>query len=158
MQHSIPRCRLTVLALTALCIILHYTYPASGWWPMFHNDAQRTGKSSAVGPLSPVLKWSYRAGSEISSSPALSSVGAVYVGAGDNRFYSVDSGGTLLWSYAAAEPISSAPAVGADTVWVGSDDNRLYCAVDLTGLLSWSYETGGDISSSPALSGTDTVY
>ena len=145
-----------------VCYERRYSNEASGGitspWPMFHNDAQRTGKSSEGGPLHPALKWSYGADGNISSSPALSFAGTVYVGAGDNRLYSIDSGGTLLWSYAAAEPISSAPAVRADTVWVGSDDNRLYCVVDPAGLLSWSYESGGDISSSPVVSGAGAVY
>ena len=127
-------------------------------WLMFHNDAQRTGKSSAGGPLSPVLKWSYGADGKISSSPALSSVGTMYVGSEDNRLYSLDSVGSLVWSYEASERISSSPAIGTDTVYVGSDDNRLYSVIDLSGALSWSYETGGDISSSPAVTGTDTVY
>jgi outer membrane protein assembly factor BamB/beta-lactamase superfamily II metal-dependent hydrolase len=127
-------------------------------WPMFRKDAQRTGKSSAEGPLSPALKWSYAGGDKISSSPALSSAGTLYVGAEDNRLYSINSAGSLLWSYTAAEPIFSSPAVSADAVWVGSDDNRLYCTVDLTGALAWSYESGGNLSSSPAVSGTDTVY
>jgi len=159
MKNAIPRCRLTVLALIASCIALHYLRSASGEWPMFRTDAQRTGKSSALGPLIPVLKWSYGAGDKIYSSPVLSSSGAVYVGAEDNRLYSIDSYGALLWSYSAAEYVFSSPAlsISTDVVYIGSNDNRLY-SIDSGGALLWSYETAGDISSSPAVSGTGTVY
>ena len=127
-------------------------------WPMFHHDARRTGKSSYSGPVVPLLKWSYRTGSDVSSSAAISATDTVYVGSENNTLYSLNSVGALLWSYAASEPIPSSPAISTDKLWVGSDDNRLYCIIDQTGILSWSYETGGDIFSSPALSGTDTVY
>ena len=44
------------------------TQPVDAPWPMFHHDAQHTGQSPYLGPMSPVLKWRYATGGAITSS------------------------------------------------------------------------------------------
>ncbi|MEJ2745878.1 MAG: PQQ-binding-like beta-propeller repeat protein, partial [bacterium] len=73
---------------------------ASGVWPMFQNNAQRTGKGAAGGPLVPAIKWSYDIGSEdLYSSPALDQNDTVFVSSAAGLLYSIDSSGAFLWSY-----------------------------------------------------------
>ena len=68
-------------------------------WPMFHYDAKNTGRSPYQGSLAAGLKWTYRTGYIIYSSPAIGMDGAVYLGSYDERLYSVNSDGSFSWSY-----------------------------------------------------------
>ena len=111
-------------------------------WPMFRHEAQHTGKSFYNGPSDPTLAWTYQAGDDIASSPAIGSDGMVYFGSGDANLYGITSNGIIVWSYQAGEPMFSSPAIGSDTVYVGSDDKNLY-KITSKGNLAWSYITYG---------------
>ena len=115
-----------VFALITSCVIYLSVQPVHGDWPMFHNDAQRTGKSTVGGPLVPALKWSYETGAPITSSPSLS-YNDVYVGSKDRHLYGFDlnisSPGTLKWSYETGGDVNSSAATvhdyGFDSLYVG---------------------------------------
>ena len=130
---------------------------ASSPWPMFHHDAQHTGRSPASGPSSPTLGWTYPTGGSILSSPSLDTDGTVYVGSTDGKLYAILAYGNTKWIYSTGDKIVSSPAIGRDgTIYVGSQDGNLY-AIDLTGSLKWSYTAGG-IASSPAMAADGTIY
>lgn len=144
--------------VAALVAVVLLSWSGTGYaqdeppWPMFHHDAQRTGKSQFTGPSESLLKWSYRVQSNIRSSPVVDSDGAIYIGTDDgtlygqyeNIFYRIDSIGSLSWSYFMRERIYSSAACSADKVYIGDFDHRLYCFFS-TGTVSWSYLTGGDV-------------
>ena len=146
-----------IVAVLFSCIGIGYV-SAQYNWPMFQNNAQRTGKSTEAGPLVPVVKWSYTVGSALLSSPALDQNNTVFVSSVAGLSYSIDSAGSFLWSYNTNFFTKSSPAVGAGRVWVGYGDSNLYVLDAQTGGLSWSYLTAGCVYSSPALNGTDAVY
>ena len=77
-----------------------------------------------------VQRWSFKTGSVVKSSPAISSDGSmVFVGSYDNSLYAVDAAtGAKKWSFATGDNVDSSPAISADgsTVFVGSVDNNLY--------------------------------
>jgi len=56
------------------------------WWTMFHHDSMHNGYSSDDAPDSSVLKWSYSAGLDIKSSPAVVD-GKVFVASDDYNIY-----------------------------------------------------------------------
>jgi hypothetical protein len=121
-------------------------------------EDQHTGLSENAGPSVPCLSWSYLTGNGVSSSPALGSDGAVYVGSEDNNLYALNSGGAFAWSYRTGRTEGSSPAVGSDgSVYVGSWDTALY-AIHSSGTLIWSYRTGAQVVSSPALGEDRKVY
>ena len=67
------------------------------------------------------LAWVYTTGGNVTSSPAQSSDGTVYVGSDDNVFYALSPDGEVEWSYETGYDISSSPAIdGAGNVYVGS--------------------------------------
>ncbi|MCX6340564.1 MAG: lamin tail domain-containing protein [Candidatus Aureabacteria bacterium] len=71
--------------------------------------------------------WSYGAGMNIDSSPAIGGNGMVYVGAQDKMLYALNSDGTLAGSYESGSWFDSSPAIGDDgRVYVGSHDNAVY--------------------------------
>src|SRR5437763_16783462 len=72
---------------------------AAGQWPMLHNSAQRNGRGSNTSGTNAV-RWTFNAGIFISSSAAVGSDGAIYVGAWDNNLYALNPNGTRRWAYA----------------------------------------------------------
>ncbi len=105
----------------------------------------------ALDAATSVLKWRYKTGRGIRSSPAVYN-GTVYVGSTDNYLYALDADiGALTWYYKIGNEIWSSPAVYNDTVYLGSNDYYLYALDADTGTLKWRYKTGSSISSSPAV-------
>ncbi|MCX6354685.1 MAG: PQQ-binding-like beta-propeller repeat protein [Candidatus Aureabacteria bacterium] len=132
------------IATTLFWISTLQAQSPDGNWPMFHHDAQRTGKSPLGGPLSCGLKWSYRVGSDVYSSPVLGEDGSTYLGSYDNNIYCFTSGGTMLWSYTTDDNIQASPGFHDEALYLGSMDNCLY-VITSAGTLDWSYMTGNDI-------------
>ena len=127
-------------------------------WPARGHDSAHTGRSPVGSSPS---GWSFTAGGEVFSSPAIGHDGTVYVGSWDRKLYALKgSTGALLWSNSTGNWITSSPAIGHDgTVYVGSLDSKVYAFNGLTGALIWSYTTGGSIYySSPAIGQDGTVY
>ncbi len=111
----------------------------------------------ALDAATSVLKWRYKTGDNVHSSPAVYN-GTVYVGSDDNYLYALNADtGTLKWRYKAGDWIRSSPAVYNSTVYVGSNDNYLYSLDPTTDTLKWRYKTGSIVYSSPAVY-NGTVY
>src|SRR5688500_3700821 len=53
---------------------------ASAQWPMFHGNAQRNGQSSAVGPQTASILWSFDMNGPMINSPAIGPDGTIYTG------------------------------------------------------------------------------
>ena len=104
------------------------------------------------------LKWNYRTGCCIRSSPAIDVDGTIYVGSCDRKLYAIHPNGTLKWSYTTGCGIVSSPAIDTDgTIYVGSNDGKLH-AIYPDGTPKWSYTTCGRIKSSPAIDADGTIY
>lgn len=119
--------------------------------------------------------WTYAAGENIESSPAVLMVreggyayDEVYFGSNDNNLYALKSSGMFDWSYVTGGDIVSSPLAldisAYDAIYFGSNDATLY-ALHSSGAFRWSYATGGDIRSSPAIGydelgniGYDSLY
>lgn len=80
----------------------------------------------------PEVRWRYRLGSGIQSSPLLGADGIVYIGDERGTLHAVkppDSGewGTALWKYLTKGILISSPAIAPDgTLYEGSMDGKLY--------------------------------
>lgn len=125
-------------------------------WTEFHrtnmerwNPYEKVLNVNNVGNLR--LKWSYKTGAAVSSSPAVAN-GVVYVGSGDGNVYALKaSTGTKFWSYATSGAVASSPAVANGRVYVASSNGNVYALKASTGALLWSYTIGGLVTSSPAV-------
>jgi outer membrane protein assembly factor BamB len=110
-----------------------------------------------VGTPTQHVRWIYKTGGQVSSSPAVSD-GTVYVGSQDGKVYALDAAtGHVRWTYTTGDQVSSSPAVVGGTVYVGSQDGKVYALDAATGVALWAYPTGRAIFSSPAVVG-GTVY
>jgi outer membrane protein assembly factor BamB len=74
------------------------------------------------------LKWSFKTGGSVESSPAIGSDGTIYVGSNVLKLYAINPDGSLKWSFKTGDQIEmSSPAIDSDgTIYVGSWDDKLY--------------------------------
>lgn len=131
-------------------------------WPMFQHDLQHTGRSPFAGPLTPHLKWTYKAVNWIKSQPTIGADGTVYVATGFRPLCALDpaSGAEKWCTSGGGDANSSSPAVSSDgTVYFGARDNKLW-AVAPDGTVKWQYKVpfDGDVVTSPALAPDGTIY
>jgi outer membrane protein assembly factor BamB len=116
-----------------------------------------SGWFAAITPEGQV-KWKYKAGLEIWSSPGLADDGTIYFGSRDRNLYALTPEGKLKWKFATGAWVDSSPAIAPDgTVYFGSWDNNFY-ALTPDGKLKWKFATSNLITSSPALAADGTVY
>ena len=121
-----------------------FAQPADTPWPMFHHDTRRTGATEYVGPIQPVLKWSYRCGNYVSSSPVIDSSGCIYFCGEDYNIYCVTFNGTLSWSYRTRYGENFSPTLSSDGKVYAADVYNL-CALSVDSSLIWSYGFGQHI-------------
>jgi outer membrane protein assembly factor BamB len=136
-------------------------------WAMFGTYYVKTRAKDNLGAISDWsdslyvsirLKWRYKTGGNVSSSPAIGPDGTIYFGSYDDCIYALNPDGTFKWRYQTSGDVYSSPAIGSDgTIYFGSYDSCFY-ALNLSGSLKWRYQTDRKIISSPAIGSDGTVY
>ena len=112
---------------------------------MFRGDPAHSGIYNSPAPrgLSNV-KWKFKTGAKILSSPAVVG-GVVYIGSADRSLYAVNAAdGVQRWKFATHGAINSSPAVANGLVYVNSLDGTFYAVDAATGTKKWSYKTDGE--------------
>jgi outer membrane protein assembly factor BamB len=109
------------------------------------------------------LKWTYKTGEKITSSPAIAEDGTIYVGSWDCRLYAFYPDGTLKWKESSGGgTVASSPAIANDgTIYVGTMrgfDKGDIVAFYPNGTKKWIYETGYYITADPAVGDDGTIY
>jgi outer membrane protein assembly factor BamB len=142
--------------------------PAASAWPLFHGDAQRTGRTTIVGPASPTnVRVAYQAYGSMRSSPVIGPDGTVYFATARKLCALDPSDDSEKWCYDLnATAIFASPAVGVDPlnparvlIYQGDRGNRLH-AVDQDGVVRWVYLVGidGDVATSAVMNPAGTVF
>ncbi|HXT52268.1 MAG TPA: PQQ-binding-like beta-propeller repeat protein [Thermoanaerobaculia bacterium] len=136
-------------ANVAVLLLVVGALPAAADWTQFRGDAALTGVATDALPAAPALAWTFEAGEEVQSTPAIAG-GTVYVGSKDGRLYALDlATGKQRFRYEAGAEIRSSPAVRGGVVYVG-DEGGTFHAVDVrTGARRWAFKAGGAVTSSP---------
>lgn len=113
--------------------------------PMFRGGLDHTGVYPGTAPRhAPTLKWKFRTGGQVISSPAIAN-GFLFVGSTDQNFYAIDiQTGKEKWKFATASSITSSPAVSGGYVYFISYDGNFYALDAETGTLRWKFETAGE--------------
>jgi outer membrane protein assembly factor BamB len=117
----------------------------------------------------PILKWRITlddswTGNEILGSPALGKDGIIYVGAGNGKFYAVNSAGKIQWETKLSSLYGAygTPSIASDgTIYVGCG-GTLY-AINPGGDIKWSILLdnswqGASIAAPPAIAHDGTIY
>lgn len=134
------------MRLIQLFLALAITLPApANDAVMFRGDPQHTGIYDATGvPQSPKLKWKFKTGGRVISSPAVVG-GTLYVGSNDHNLYAIEAeSGTLKWKFKTGSRVTSSPAVAKGLVYFGSFDGDFYALNAATGAQQWKFKTGGE--------------
>src|SRR5205823_11389356 len=101
-------------------------------------------------------KWVFSgATSGIGSRPTIAE-GNVYVGAFDNKLYSMKaSDGTMNWSFGADNWFWASPVVSNGTVYAASLDHKVYAIDAASGHAKWQqpFDAGAPVRSTPLLAG-----
>jgi outer membrane protein assembly factor BamB len=106
-------------------------------------------------------KWYYPTGG-ISSCPAVSADGTIYLASQNGYLYAFTPDGSLRWRIA-IHADQSTPSLGPDgTIYVGSycnwpDDNYLW-AINRNGTVKWQYTANDHIISQPTIGPDGTIY
>lgn len=112
---------------------------------VFHGGAAHTGiypGNNLNGPA--VLKWRYKTGGRIFSSPVLHG-GLLFIGSSDKNLYALRAAdGQVRWKFTTGGAVSSTPATDGKTVYFGSMDGNYYAVDAATGQLRWKFATGGE--------------
>ena len=113
-------------------------------WAMFHTAQKSNINSSLQHKTIGALKWKFKTGGKIFSSPAIVN-GLAFIGSEDGNLYAIDiKTGRQNWKFATGGAVHSSPAVYGNTVYFGSFDGYYY-AVDIkTGLQKWKFKTSGE--------------
>ena len=113
--------------------------------PTFRADARHSGLYEGAGvPVLHGVKWKFKAGGAIVSSPAVSG-GTVFFGSSDHDVYAVDEhSGTLRWKFATHGRVTASPALAGGTLYIGSYDGNFYALDAASGRQLWKFATGGE--------------
>jgi outer membrane protein assembly factor BamB len=139
-------------------------------WPGLHNDVRHTGRTSATGPETPEIKWTFYIG-KLSGSYHGVAIGAdniIYTGASEpNSLYALNHDGTEKWQYEMGSEDyhypAGTPAIGKDgTIYVPRLKPGNLLAITPDGELDWMYTpargSGYWMASSPTIDTDGTVY
>ena len=141
---------------------------ASAQWPTFHGNAQRDGRTTAVGPASASILWSYDLNGPMINSPVIGPDGTIYTGSVWDEdlqpsayIYAVNPNGTLKWRFETGfydDQSPASPAVGPEgNVYVGTATNIFY-ALNSSGQEIWRYTALDEIVTHPVIAPNGTIY
>lgn len=121
-------------------------------WPMFHNDAGRTGATdeNVIPPLH--LAWFKTLGGTIHFSSPVVTEGMVYIGVADEEnkgqagIYALDGvTGAVKWHYVTAASIRHTVAVDRQRCYGVTIDGMVIALDKATGTLVWQYGLGNEM-------------
>jgi len=116
-------------------------------WSYFRGNTDTPGLAvGQSGPAKLNVKWMYKTGEAVTSSPAVVD-GKVYIGSNDQNLYCLDAyTGEKIWSFKTEYRIASSPAVVGGRVYIGPDDGYIYCLDAKTGEQKWKVNLyGGNV-------------
>jgi outer membrane protein assembly factor BamB len=108
---------------------------------MFHGEISRSGNLATKGlPELKGVKWKFKAGGEIWSSPIIAD-GTLYFGSNDRNFYAVDiESGREKWRFETGGNVRSSAAVAYGMVFFDSYDGYLYALDVKNGKQLWRFD------------------
>ena len=118
-------------------------------WPMFRGNPSLSGVSESSLPEKPILKWSFKTGGPVSSSPAILG-GKVFIASESSNVFCLDlESGAKDWSFAASGPIESSPLILDGRLYIGDSNTNFYCLDAKSGKQQWVHGFDDKIKSSP---------
>jgi hypothetical protein len=142
--------------------------PAVSSWPLYHGNAQRTGRTTVVGPATTAhVRVAFEGYGAFRGSPVIGPDGTVYASSG-RKLCAIDpSNDFVKWcNDINATVVFASPALGVDPanaakvlIYQGARDNHMH-AIDQNGVTRWQYAVGldGDVATSAVLNAGGSVF
>jgi len=131
---------LLILLLYVVCF-----QPASAADGINNRGGQQlTGVTSANLPLKVALKWSFKTGMEIKSSPVVKG-NSIVIGSTDEFVYCLDLNGKLRWKYKTDNAIEASALILGTTVYIGNLSGNFYAIHLSSGKLLWKLSADNQI-------------
>jgi len=110
-------------------------------WPMYRNDAARSGTTPAEVPTGPKAKWVAKVGPGVRLTQPVVGGGKVFVvSVDDHTVHALDAGGGKeRWQFTAGGRIDSSPTLHGAGVYFGAADGWIYCISADDGSLAWRF-------------------
>jgi outer membrane protein assembly factor BamB len=102
------------------------------------------GLTSATLPQQVALKWSYKTGNEIKSTPVIAG-NRIVVGSTDENVYCLDLNGKLLWKFKTDNAIEASALILNTTVYIGNLSGNFYAIDLLSGKQRWKFRADNQI-------------
>lgn len=139
--------RVCVAAIFGLFSAALFASSASDW-PMFRGQPSLAGVSDVTLPNKPALKWTFKTGGPVKSSPAIVG-GNVFFGAGDSNLFCVNlADGKRVWAFHADGAIEASPLVLDGRVFFGTENTNFFALDAATGKEVWRFGVEDKILSS----------
>jgi len=136
--------RYALAAAICVCLSQPGAVRADSGAAMFRANAAHTGVYDSAAPSLHSVRWRFRTGGALISSPVVSN-GLVFVGSNDGNLYAVrQKNGAERWHYRTGGDITSSPAVFNSTVYFAGTDGYVYGIRAQDGTLRWRFRTGGE--------------
>ena len=120
---------LKLLIVLLICLVLltgFQSKPSAQVIPRFRGNSQNTGVFPGPAPKSGKLKWRFKTGRIVASSPT-AYMDAVYFGSSDGYFYSVHiKDGSLVWKFKTQRDTIAGSVIYNDIIYFGATDGYLY--------------------------------
>lgn len=130
---------------TALFCAMLSAIAAAAQTAMFRGTPAHTGVYDSSGPTGFDLKWRFKTGGKVRSSPAVVA-GSVLFGSEDGNLYCLKTAdGSVRWKFATGGDLSSSPAIADGAVFLTVADGRIYSLDLATGQSRWAIKTGEPI-------------
>lgn len=141
-------------------------------WPTFGGNLRHTGLSPYnTSQVDGTVKWTFKTGGGVESSPVIGSEGTIYVGSHDGYLYALNPDGTLRWKFKAgnlayekngevSKSILATPALAKDgTIYIIGSTNYLF-ALTPEGKEKWRFFVKWDSAfwNGPAVGDDGTIY
>jgi outer membrane protein assembly factor BamB len=127
------------------CFLFVHCTNLSTWNDTFHADEARTGVfRSAAGRSLGSVRWKFKTGGRIFSSPVIKD-GLAYIGSEDSNLYAIRTySGALSWKFHTEGAVSSTATIFNGSVYFTSYDGYCYALNAVTGSELWKFKTGGE--------------
>lgn len=113
-----------------------------------------SGDLVSINPQDGRVRWRYKAGDSIFSTPHVEGE-TVYVGSADHNVHAVNAGdGSPKWKFKTQGAVLAGAAVAKGVVCIGSADTTIYGLDAATGSLRWKVQGGNLYQSKAATDGT----
>jgi outer membrane protein assembly factor BamB len=105
------------------------------------------------------LKWKYKTGGSIYSTPAIAADGTIYIASCNNYLYALRPSGTLKWQFNLQYISFSSPVLANNgTIYICTAEEGKLFAVNPNGTAQWFYDAGSGMYGDPCLGIDGTIY